>query len=187
MLTDKEAAKYDKIREQVMVEFPPAKTVIPAKKTPPKEEDKLSRCYISKPKSAKLNGDDGMGEGFWIQKLTPTTAEVRNILMCGLGVGDIIVIKSYPDDGIHHPNEFVRVKKRVCEVCGLRYTFAGIEKFEGKFPDEIQKFINELRNKGIKFEGMCKGIAALQRPLEMSVPDFKALLSSGPIQFDFSE
>lgn len=162
----------------------PIKTKKPAE--PVKEE--LSRCYISKEKSAELNNDEGMGEGFWIKKLTPTTAEVRNLLMCGLGVGDIIVIKSYPeDDGVHHPNEFVRVEKRVCEIWGLRYTFPGIENVQGKFPDDIQKFINELREKGIKFEGMCKGMAALQRPLEMTVPDFKALLNSGPIQFDFSE
>lgn len=156
--------------------------------SPSKTEPKLSRCHISAAQSKALTGDpDAMGEGFWIKKKSKTTAEVCNILMCGIGIGDIIVVKEYPEnDGEHHPNEFVRLKKRVCNVCYLAYTFEGQEKTKetGKFPQNVQEFINSLIKHGIKFEGMVSGYAALQCPIDMEEHEFIARISVGPIKFE---
>lgn len=155
-----------------------------AKKTQKiKPAENLARCYISKPKSAELVGDGGMGETFWINKLSDTTAEVRNNCLCGLCVGDIINIKTYDhDDGIHHPNEFVSVNKRKYKAFHLHYTFDGMDKSD-KFPKKINDFINKLREQDIRFEGMVKGMAAMSYPVDMDDDDFLHKINSGPMQF----
>lgn len=153
------------------------KTVQPAVK------ENLGKCYISKQASANLNGDDGMGESFWVNIISKNKAEVRNNCMCGLCVGDVIQFKSYKDDGVHHPREFVKVIERKSQLYGLRYSFPGIEDVKSKFPDDVQQFIWKIEKKGCRFECMVKGIAAVSRPIEMSEEDFFAFINSGPMTF----
>lgn len=157
------------------------KSTEPAKSVPVQEQ--LGKCYISKLASAKLNGDDGMGESFWVSLLTENTAEVRNNCMCGLAVGDIIEFKSYKDDGVHHPREFVKVVERKSQLYGLRYTFEGIEEVTNKMPKNVQDFLWKIEKKGCRFEGMVKGMAAVSRPNTMTEDEFFEFINSGPITF----
>ena len=149
--------------------------------------EQLGKCYISREVSAKLNGDEGMGESFWVNVIGKNKAEVRNNCLCGLAVGDIIQFKSYKDDGVHHPREFVKVIERKSHLYPLRYTFEGIEEVTNKIPDKIQDFIWKIEKKGCRFEGVVKGIASVSRPNEMDEKDFFEFINDGPITFSKME
>jgi hypothetical protein len=149
-------------------------------------EPEMGKCYINSKMAGKLDGSgQGMGESFWVEVLTKNTAKVCNNCMCGLCIGDIIEFKAYKNDGIHHPREFVKVKERVAEAVAVRFTFPGMDDIEhgGKFPEDAQKQLNELRNAGLKFECMVRGIGIFAKPTKMSDSKFESLLSGGPIQF----
>ena len=159
---------------------------MPKKKTtvvkePPAEKEDLCKCYISRDVAGKIDGSgDGTGESFWINKLSPTRAEVRNNCLCGLCVRDIIEIVENGPNG--WKNEVVSVVERQSEPYTYKYDFPDMEN-SAKFPKECSEFISNLQNKGIRFEGMVKGLAMLSRPKTMTVNDFEENLKGGPITF----
>lgn len=154
----------------------------PKKTDKPKED--LCKCYISGKVAAKIQrAEQGTGETFWINKLSDTTAEVRNNCLCGLCVGDIIEFKSYEDDGEHHPRELVKVIERKSQLYGMSYTFEGIDQIDGKLPDNIQDFLWKIESRGCRFEGVVLGVAALSRPTTMNEEAFFELINSGPMTF----
>ena len=147
-----------------------------------KPEENLCKCYISSKTADELDGSVlGMGESFWINKLSATRAEVRTNCLCGLCVGDIIEITENGPSG--WKNEVVKVVERKAELYGLRYTFDGIEKMERKFPQNVQEFIWKIEGKGCKFAGVVIGIATVSRPNTMTEKAFFELLNSGPMTF----
>lgn len=153
--------------------MPKAKTIV-AKDT--KEADKpqenLCKCYIPP--------DKGGGESFWINKLSATRAEVRNNCLAGLCVGDIIEIIENGPSG--WKNEFVRIIEKQAEPYVYGYDFPGMDK-TAEFPKQVAEFFLSLEKKGIRIEGVIKGIAMISRPKSMSVKEFRENLNSGPVTF----
>lgn len=146
-----------------------------------KPQENLCKCYVSSKTAGELDGSgQGSGESFWINKLSATRAEVRNNCFCGLCVGDIIEIIENGPNG--WKNEFVKLVERKAELYAYKYDFPGMDKTD-KFPKEVAEFIQSIKEKGIRFEGVFKGVAMLSRPKTMSLKDFRASLKGGPVTF----
>lgn len=137
-----------------------------------KPQENLCKCYIPPNK--------GGGESFWINKLSATRAEVRNNCLAGLCVGDIIEIVENGPSG--WKNEFVKVIEKQAKPYAYKYDFPGMDKAE-KAPKEVSDFFRSIEEKGIRIEGVVKGVAMLSRPKTMSLKDFRANLKGGPVTF----
>lgn len=146
---------------------------------------KFSRCHISSEQVRTLtDGESAMGEGFWITLKNDDIGIVQNILLCGLGVGDEIRVRSGEEDAGEHPNEFVEVVKRNCNVVYLSYTYEGFNKDSKKLPKKVIEFIDSLKEHGILFEHALHGIACVQYPIDMSDAEFERLIGSGPLEYE---
>lgn len=156
-------------------------TAVKATKEADKPQENLCKCYVSRDVAGKLDGSgDGTGESFWINKLSATRAEVRNNCLCGLCVGDIIEIVENGPNG--WKNEVVKLVERKAELYAYKYDFPGMDKTE-KVPKEVNEFFHSIEKKGIRIEGVVKGVAMLSRPKTMSIKDFRANLKGGPVTF----
>lgn len=146
----------------------------------------LSRCHISAQQACDLSNEaDCLGEGFWITLVSDDLARVENILLCGLGVGDIIRVRSGDIDKEEHPNEFVELVERKSNVVVMQFTLHGYDSLPDKFPSDARAFIEILKHLDIKCEAMMAGLMAIQYPLDMSEEKFLGYVNSGPFVFSF--
>jgi hypothetical protein len=124
------------------------------------QKKKYSRCFISSEQADELtNGESPIAEGFFITLKNDDIAIVQNILVCGLGVGDEIRVRSGSEELGEHPNMFVDVVKRNCVVWYLKYSLIDYEQIPDKLPREASDFIRSLEQNNILFSSMMKGCA----------------------------
>lgn len=143
----------------------------------------LDRCHISSECVSKLtDGEWAVGEGFWITLVNDDEAIVENILLCGLGVGDRIRIRS--GDTEEHRNEFVEVIERKSKVMYFQYRLEGYNTLPDKFPSRAIAFMKILEELHIRCEPMAKGFLAIQCPLDMEDEQLLQHINCGPFLFD---
>jgi hypothetical protein len=143
------------------------------------------RCFITAEQVNNLSdGEWAIPEAFYITLKNDDVAIVENILACGLGVGDVIRVRSGDEDLHEHPNMFVEVIERKSAVAYMRYELAGWDASSKKFPQDAKLFLKSLEKHRILFEGVMTGIGALQRPIDMSFEDFEQHINSGPFVFE---
>jgi hypothetical protein len=155
-----------------------------AKKQSKNQSSRYSRCHITAAQACDLSNDShALAEGFWITLINDDLAKVENILLCGLGVGDIIRVRSGDCDSGEHTNEFVEIVQRKSNVVFMRYALHGYDTLPDKFPSDARAFIEILTHLNIKCEAMMPGMLAIQYPLIMSEDKFLDYINSGPFVF----
>lgn len=144
----------------------------------------LGRCGIDEKQVRELNDDpSAIGEGFYITLLSDDLARVENILLCGLGVGDIIRVRSGDAEKHEHPNMFVSVVERKCKVVFVPYSLVDHDTLPEQFPTDAIAFMQILEHLHIKCEPVTKGWMAIQYPIAMRADEFLRHINCGPFKF----
>lgn len=110
------------------------------------------------------------GESVWAARLSPTTAEIRNLpLDERVNYKDIVEIDE--------ERRFIRVIERQCEQAGITYEYD-----PATMPEEWPKMNKYLYENGIGIEGMVIGHAMIDFKKGTSHDDISKILDGAPLK-----
>jgi len=126
-----------------------------------------------------------MSESFWCRWLNKSKglAEVRNVCMCQLGLGDIIQVEKGDD----YRYKFVEVKEKKVNVSFLGCPIAQDSRGNPMSPVRFEQAVEALDRGDIKAEVMSicpicgNATFCIQRPVSMPKADFRAFLEKSPL------